>query len=318
MNAALPDISVTDLAHQSGSLEWVGMSQIDLPITLAEPGYHRELHARVDAQVDLPLPHVKGIHMSRLYLLLDSLANGEPLSATTLRALLQSMIDSHRDCGSLQSRLRFRFDLLVRRLALNTPGLSGWKSYPVVLDAQLCADQMALAAEVKVGYSSTCPCSAALSRQLLEQAFREAFQSPATASKTSVECRNLNLDEVANWLRLQGSVATPHSQRSEARVRVAVPTTGNSPGLLALVDRVERALGTPLQTAVKRADEQAFAELNGQNLMFVEDAARAIQTALDGHYDHCRVDVCHLESLHPHDAVATAVTSDYFNRTEPL
>ncbi|WP_205192559.1 GTP cyclohydrolase, FolE2/MptA family, partial [Burkholderia sp. LMG 13014] len=66
------------------------------------------------------------------------------------------------------------------------------------------------------------------------------------------------------------------------------------------------ALGTPVQTAVKRADEQAFAVLNGENLMFVEDAARRVQAALDGRHASPHVHVRHLESLHPHDAVAWA------------
>ncbi|CAK7075325.1 MAG: GTP cyclohydrolase FolE2 [Kerstersia gyiorum] len=54
-----------------------------------------------------------------------------------------------------------------------------------------------------------------------------------------------------------------------------------------------------------RADEQAFAALNGQNLMFVEDAARRIEAALSG-YASPSVHVRHLESLHPHDAVVWA------------
>jgi len=59
---------------------WVGMQGIDLPITVAESDYQRDLHARVDVQVILPAPQVKGIHMSRLYLLLDSLDQCEALS----------------------------------------------------------------------------------------------------------------------------------------------------------------------------------------------------------------------------------------------
>ena len=42
---------------------------------------------------------------------------------------------------------------------------------------------------------------------------------------------------------------------------------------------MEAALGTPVQTAVKREDEQAFARLNGRNLMFCEDAPRADSSA---------------------------------------
>ena len=44
-----------------------------------------------------------------------------------------------------------------------------------------------------------------------------------------------------------------------------------------LVDLVENSLKTPVQAAVKREDEQEFARLNGQNLMFCEDAARRLQ-----------------------------------------
>ena len=76
--------------------------------------------------------------------------------------------------------------------------------------------------------------------------------------------------------------------------------------LLSLVDAVEAALGTPVQTAVKREDEQAFAELNAANLMFCEDAARRVAAALSGdeRIERYEVRVAHFESLHPHDAVA--------------
>ena len=61
-------------------------------------------------------------------------------------------------------------------------------------------------------------------------------------------------------------------------------------------------------TVVKREDEQEFARLNGQNLMFVEDAVRRIKQALlDSQlWSNCHVRVSHYESLHAHDAVASA------------
>jgi GTP cyclohydrolase I len=77
---------------------------------------------------------------------------------------------------------------------------------------------------------------------------------------------------------------------------------------VALIDRIEGALKTPVQTAVKRADEQAFARLNGQNLMFCEDAARRMQRALDAddRIADFWVRASHYESLHPHNAIAIA------------
>lgn len=295
MNTALPDVSLTDIAPSLSPLAWVGMQGIDLPITVAEPGCRRELHARADVQVDLPAPHVKGIHMSRLYRLLDTLGQGEALSPTGLCHLLQDMIASHQDCDSRCARLRLNFALLVRRPALVTQGLSGWKSYPVRLDVSLIDGVFRCRVQVTAGYSSTCPCSAALSRQIIEQGFLKAFdrQSPVEPA------------DVAAWLHQHATLATPHSQRSEAQVTVDAPSDADTLGLLALIDRIEQAVGTPVQTAVKRADEQAFAALNGQNLMFVEGAARRIEAALSG-YVRPSVHVRHLESLHPHDAVAWA------------
>ena len=73
-----------------------------------------------------------------------------------------------------------------------------------------------------------------------------------------------------------------------------------------LINNAEAALGTAVQTAVKRADEQAFALANGQNLMFCEDAARRLNLALkrSDAVKAFHLKVIHAESLHAHDAVA--------------
>ncbi|WP_158774218.1 GTP cyclohydrolase FolE2 [Cobetia sp. L2A1] len=297
MNALLPDVSLTEVSSSLAPLEWVGMQGIDLPITLVEPNYHRELHARVDAQVDLPATHAKGIHMSRLYRLLDAVGSGHALTPDVLQQVLSDMVESHRDCESQNARLRLRFDLLMRRPALMTPELSGWKAYPIALEACLSEGIFQLKATVTVGYSSTCPCSAALSRQLIEQGFMAAFGEQASLAPA----------KVADWLRQNATLATPHSQRSEARIEIMVAADAPNLGLITLIDRIEEVLATPVQTAVKRADEQAFAALNGQNLMFVEDAARRIIDALSLTHVAPHVHVRHVESLHPHDAVAWAV-----------
>jgi GTP cyclohydrolase I len=75
-----------------------------------------------------------------------------------------------------------------------------------------------------------------------------------------------------------------------------------------LIETAEAALGTAVQTAVKRADEQAFALANGQNLMFCEDAARRLHAALRTltGVSGFSVRVEHAESLHAHDAVAVS------------
>lgn len=295
MNAALPDISLTEHTPDQTYLDWVGMQGIDLPVTICEPDYRRELQAKADVQIDLAAGH-KGIHMSRLYRLLGRLGEGEAISFTRLEQLLGTMIESHADCGSRNVRLRLLFDLLIRRPALESEGIAGWKSYPVCLDASLGTHGFALSAQVTVTYSSTCPCSAALARQMISQGFMSAFGLREQVSP----------EEVANWLNQHATLATPHSQRSQALVKVDLVKGASTLGLLALINHIENALGTPVQTAVKRLDEQAFAVLNGKNLMFVEDATRRIRKALLPAFANPRVKVRHLESLHPHDAVAWA------------
>lgn len=299
MHCALPDVALSEPSAITMPLDWVGMSGIDLPIMLGESGTIWPLHARADVEVDLPAPGIKGIHMSRLYRLLDTIGAPTILDAFRIAELLQAVVASHADCRSTQARLRLSFDFLQRRPALVTEGLSGWKRYPVSLDARWQEDRLVLDATLDVTYSSTCPCSAALSRQLIGREFATHFGDGVAVTA----------EAVSQWLLEHGSFATPHSQRSVARVRVRIPAGQSELGLLQLIDTVESALGTPVQTAVKRADEQAFARLNGANLMYVEDAARKIQQALELHYPATGVSVRHLESLHPHDA--TARVSNY-------
>ena len=290
----LPDVAASGNADNLLPLEWVGMQGIALPLWLEGGGQAQQVHAWADVHVDLPEPRVKGIHMSRLYLLLDAFAAAGPLDAGELATLLRTMVASHADCASTQARLALSFSLLRRQPALLTAGLSGWKSYPVRLQATLSPQGFSLSLTVEVGYSSTCPCSAALARQLLADGFAAQF-GPGGIDGAAAR----------DWLLQHASLATPHSQRSTASVTVSLDETAEL-DVYSLIDLVEAALATPLQTAVKRADEQAFARLNGANLMYVEDAARRVQAALARHYAQASVAVRHMESLHPHDAVAQA------------
>ncbi len=252
------------------------------------------LRARADIYVDLPVPDIKGIHMSRLHHLLGEFSAQQRLSLSSLHDLLQACLASHESCGSRHARLSLDFEMTLYRSALVTPGLGGWKSYPVRVEAHLNAGVFWVDTWVTVVYSSTCPCSAALSRQLVEQAFSAEFSGESTIS----------VQAVAEWLREKATTATPHSQRSEAFLAARHQ---HSQGVLALVERIdsaEAALGTPVQTAVKRADEQAFARLNGQNLMYVEDAVRRLNQTMAKRFEAYLVRVIHRESLHAHDAVA--------------
>ncbi|EGO80993.1 GTP cyclohydrolase FolE2 [Xylella fastidiosa] len=294
MSTSIPDVAVHDSPAIAAPLRWVGMDGIVVPVqlTIADGGQH--VIGRARAQIDLPAMEVKGIHMSRLYRLLDTHAV-EPLTPVGICGLLSAMVNSHADCASTAARVDWYFDWLRRVPALVSNDLSGWRGYPVWLRAEYSAGHVQFWLCVEVGYSSTCPCSAALARQMLADAFLQEH----------VEVSALSPETVADWLRSNGSYATPHSQRSLARIEVALTEQAVELGLPALVDCAERILSTPVQAAVRRVDEQAFARLNGANLMYVEDATRRLQHGLAIHYSAFRVHVRHLESLHPHDAVAS-------------
>ncbi|MFL1514596.1 GTP cyclohydrolase FolE2 [Pseudomonas prosekii] len=289
MNAlTLPDIAA-QASRQALPLEWVGMCGIALPILIDG----QRLNAKADAGVSLDNGEARGIHMSRLYLALEMLER-ENLTPALLRRVLQRFLDSHQGLSS-SAYLKIHADLLLKRPALISP-LAGWKSYPVSIDARLENDMFHVELRIDVAYSSTCPCSAALSRQLIQAQFVDDFAN-----------KSLNHADVLTWLgSTNGIVATPHSQRSTAQLRLRLLDFVEDLPLIAAINDAEAALGTAVQTAVKRADEQAFALANGQNLMFCEDAARRLNLALKRSpgIDGFHIRVVHAESLHAHDAVA--------------
>jgi GTP cyclohydrolase I len=291
----MPDIANHTTAQTEGTLDWVGMSNIEMPVMVASKGEtERMVSAHIDAYVNLKEAQAKGIHMSRLYLLIDELSTSNVLNYQSIVSLLDSFISSHKDLSD-QAKVIFRFDYHLRRKSLIS-GKEGWKAYPVILTGHFNQGKLAIEMAIDVPYSSTCPCSAALARQLIQQAFQQKFIDS-----------ELNIDVIREWLgTTEGIVATPHSQRSIAEVKVKLSNDINDFPITDLVNLIEDSLQTPVQAAVKREDEQEFARLNGQNLMFCEDAARRLQYSMNKavQYDDFWLKINHLESLHAHDAVS--------------
>jgi GTP cyclohydrolase I len=289
MNAlTLPDIAA-QASRQALPLDWVGMCGVALPVLFDG----QRLSAKADAGVSLDDGEARGIHMSRLYLALEMLEQ-ENLTPALLRRVLQSFLETHEGL-STSAYLKIHTDLLLKRPALVSP-LTGWKTYPVSIEARLKNAMFHVELKIDVPYSSTCPCSAALSRQLIQQQFVDDFAN-----------KPLQHADVLTWLgSTKGIVATPHSQRSTAKLRLRLDDYLDDLPLIAIINDAEAALGTAVQTAVKRADEQAFALANGQNLMFCEDAARRLNLALKRSpgINAFHIQVVHAESLHAHDAVA--------------
>lgn len=290
----MPDVAMRVLKDEQDPLDWVGMSDIRLPMQFCDGKEVRSAPSNVQLYVNLCDPKAKGIHMSRLYVLLDEKAANRPLSPKSVAGFLKQMLESHRDF-STHALVEFALEQHLRRNALVSDH-SGWNNYPVSVRGEHVNGATQINMQFTVHYSSTCPASAALARQSIQHQFDQDFGSVGTVSATRVRY----------WLGTdQGIVATPHGQRSSAYVVVRLNAESDAFPLTRLIDKVEGALATPVQTAVKRVDEQEFALLNGQNPMFCEDAGRRLKTCLNEESDveDFVVRVEHYESLHAHNAV---------------
>jgi GTP cyclohydrolase I len=296
-SCTLPDIAAEEKAKIGGQLQWVGMSDIEMPLRMSADVDTPASVARVRAEVSLDDEVTKGIHMSRLYLACDKTFSQQAIDYDVLQNLTKQFLTTHKKL-SQNALIEVESEALLRRKALVSDH-SGWRSYPIKLSVVQCKKTgLSKYFSFQVTYSSTCPCSAALARQLIQDNFKNHFDQ-----------NSLDRQAVIDWLGSeQGINATPHSQRSSAVIKVKLQDNQTMIPLEKMINLVENCLQTAVQAAVKRADEQAFALRNGQNLMFCEDAARRIKQVLSkaDFVKQFHLRVTHHESLHPHDATAEA------------
>ncbi|MDO6748168.1 GTP cyclohydrolase FolE2 [Gilvimarinus sp. 1_MG-2023] len=297
-NKQLPDIANTRTHSATNSLRWVGMEAIAVPLTLAsENGGQQQVTAKANIYVSLDDPSAKGIHMSRLHRRLNQLENNL-CDKAQLDALLHEIVFSQGEI-SKSAKIELSFDFCLAKSSLLSDE-SGFQSYEVSISGEHHNGKNSYKLALTVPYSSTCPCSAALSRQLLAEAIDTQFVDG-----------QINKQDLLSWVQAT-SVATPHSQRSYAYLNLSL-RDDQWPSLKSLISQTEATLATPVQTMVKRRDEQDFARLNAENLMFCEDAARKLKAMLeycDWVQDYW-FKVEHQESLHAHNAV---VIDTKFNR----
>ncbi|RMD90083.1 MAG: GTP cyclohydrolase I FolE2 [Alphaproteobacteria bacterium] len=268
--ASLPDLQngpASLIRGERGLIQHVGISNFRLPIR-----YHTRdngdltLETSVTGTVSLEAEK-KGINMSRI--MRSFYAHAErTFSFDVIEAALD---DYKRDLESFDARIQMRFSFPMRMKSLRS-GLWGYQYYDIALELVERDGVRRKFMHLDYVYSSTCPCS-------------------------------LELSEHARKAR--GRLATPHSQRSVARISVEL----KGPKCLWFEDLIElcrAAVPTETQVMVKREDEQAFAELNAANPIFVEDAARLFceKLAQDPRIGDFRIVASHQESLHSHDAVS--------------
>jgi GTP cyclohydrolase I len=268
--AELPDMMHAIDAIQGARvpIQHVGVANFRLPIKLrTRRGEVLTLEARVTGTVSLEA-ELKGINMSRIVRSFYDHEDGV-FTLEWLGRILRTYL--HR-IKSKDARLKVEFSWPLRQRSLRS-GLEGWQYHQVAFEGVLThTGRYRRFLHFDFVYSSACPCSAELAEHARDR---------------------------------RGVYSIPHSQRSKARVSVEI-----APGRKLAVEDLQahclRALKTETQVMVKREDEQAFAELNGAYIKFVEDAVRLLYYELnaDPRIRDFQVACTHLESLHPHDAVS--------------
>jgi GTP cyclohydrolase I len=268
---SLPDVQNSGPAELDGArvpILQVGISGFRLPLNYVGPdGENLNIETAVTGTVSLDADK-KGINMSRIIRIFYEYKK-ETFSPEIFARILREYKDK---LDSREARLKAQFSYPMLQDSLRS-GLQGFQFYDCCFEGIIDrADRIRKIIHFDFVYSSACPCASELSEHAREN-------------------RNL--------------LAIPHSQRSKARVSVEVHPDKEI-SLLELRDLCINGLKTETQVMVRREDEQAFAELNGANVKFVEDAARLLYAQLNEEPKiiDFRVVCSHFESLHSHDAVA--------------
>ena len=269
--ATLPDMM--EAAHDAVQgahvpIQQVGVSNFKLPLKFrTKQGGELTLEASVTGTVSLEAD-LKGINMSRIVRSFYD-HKDEVFTGEWMGKILCAYL---KKVKSKDARLKASFSYPMLHRSLRS-GLEGYQFYEVAFEGVLTrTGEYRRFIHFDFVYSSACPCSAELAEHARDT---------------------------------RGVYSVPHSQRSKARVSLE-----EMPGKKIWIEDIQalcqKALHTETQVMVKREDEQAFAELNGAHLKFVEDAARLLYRQFDDdkRVKDFRIACSHLESLHSHDAVS--------------
>ncbi len=269
--ASLPDMM--EAAHDAiqGAnvpIQQVGVHNFRLPLKFRTKKKDiLTLEASVTGTVCLEA-ELKGINMSRIVRSFYD-HKDEVFTGEWMGKILKSYL---RNVESKTARLKISFSYPMVQQSLRS-GLEGYQFYDVAFEGVMTADgKYRRFIHFDFVYSSACPCSAELTEHARDT---------------------------------RGAYGIPHSQRSKARITIE-EAEGKRIWIEDLHAMCVRALRTETQVMVKREDEQAFAELNGAYVKFVEDAARLLYREFDSdkRIKDFQIACSHLESLHSHDAVS--------------
>lgn len=267
---SMPDLQNSDFVGIP--IDFVGIQDFHVPIRIREKGGDtQEVMAGITGMVSLDANHA-GINMSRIIRTFYK-SKDDVFDINKLEEVLRNY---QKDLKTFDAHILMNFKYRIWQDALrsvkdNGTPEGGWQYYNITFDCNLdVTGEFKKVMHVDYVYSSACPCSTALSQHA-------AYE--------------------------RGVYGIPHSQRSVARSSIEF---NELIWIEDVIDMCNNALTTETLVFCKRQDEQAFAEKNGAQPKFVEDAIRYL--AEEYNKNPMVVDykiVCsHQESLHSHNAVA--------------
>lgn len=266
--------SMPDLQNSSFlglPIDFVGIHDFKLPITVYQKdGGKQEVKASISGTVSLDAAN-RGINMSRIIRTFYK-SKDDQFNIDRLVGVLK---DYQNDLEAFEAHILMNFEYrmwvdALRSVKDDGEPEGGYQYYNITFDTNVAGEKVDKIMWIDFVYSSACPCSTALSEH---------------AALT------------------RGVYGIPHSQRSVARIGIKFD---NMIWIEDIIDACRRALNTEVLVFCKRQDEQAFAEMNGAQPKFVEDAIRYISNELNEIKDvkDYKIICSHLESLHAHNAIA--------------
>lgn len=267
---SMPDLQNEDFVGIP--IDFVGIHNFHLPIRIKEKsGDTQEVMASITGMVSLDANHA-GINMSRI---IRSFYKSKD-DVFDINKLEEVLRNYQKDLKTFDAHILMNFKYRIWQDALRSTKddgapEGGWQYYNITFDCNLdVTGEFKKIMHMDYVYSSACPCSTALSNHA------------ALA---------------------RGVYGIPHSQRSNARISIEFDELIWIEDVL---DMCNKALTTETLVFCKRQDEQAFAEKNGAQPKFVEDAIRYLANVLNENQKvkDYKVICSHQESLHSHDAAA--------------
>jgi GTP cyclohydrolase I len=279
---SMPDLQNADFVGIP--IDFVGIQGMHLPLKIREQnGDIQEVMAEVTGTVSLDASN-RGINMSRI---LRSLYKSKD-DIFDINKIEEVLRNYQKDLKTFDAHILMNFKYRIWQYSLRSMDEigqpeGGWQYYNITFDCNLdVSGEFKKVMWVDFIYSSACPCSTELSQH-------------AALSRAVF--------------------GIPHSQRSVARIGLDLD---DLVWIEDVVDACREALLTETLVFCKREDEQAFAELNGSQPKFVEDAIRLLAdkvNEINGVTDY-KIICSHQESLHNHNAVAVitkGVNGSIFN-----